>query len=78
MRRHALWLRGPTEAPGCPPPVGFGRRPRSLVRSVRLPGRRGCGERRAHTRAHTPQSMLSAARGTSCLVASGPGPSVAL
>ncbi|KAG8515604.1 hypothetical protein J0S82_017159 [Galemys pyrenaicus] len=31
-------------------------------------------ERRAHTRAHTPESMLSAALGTSCRVESCPGP----
>lgn len=68
---------GNREARGNPPPFGAGRRPATPSgRSASQPGRRGCGERRAHTRAHTlPESMLSAALGTSCRVASRPAPS---
>lgn len=57
--------------------LGAGRRP-AFPPALRasLPGRRGYGQRGVHTRAHTPESMLSAGLGTSCRVASGPGPSL--
>lgn len=51
-----------------PPALGDGRRP------AFPPALRGYGQRGVHTRAHTPESMLSAGLGTSCRVASGPGP----
>lgn len=55
MRRTDAPAWGTREAWGNPPPLGASRRPTTPSRrSARLPGRRGCGERRAHTRAHTP------------------------
>lgn len=56
MRRAGCLVRETREVRRCPPPQGDGRRPAiPPVSSAKLPGGRGCGERRAHTRAHTPR-----------------------
>lgn len=49
-------VRGTREVQRCPPPHGDRRRPAiPQARYTSLPGGRGCGECRAHTRAHTPR-----------------------
>lgn len=75
MRRAGALVRGTRAVQQCPPPFGDGRRPAILP--ARWPA---ClaGEATGSvesTPAHTlPESMLSAALGTSCRAASGPGP----
>lgn len=61
---RALWYRGPGQSRGAPPPLGDRRRPTiPRARSARLPGRRSCGERRAHTRAHNPREHAQCSPG---------------
>lgn len=60
MRRAGALVQGTREVQRCPPPLGDGRRPTiPPPSSAKLPGGRGCGERRAHSphpRTHSPRA----------------------
>lgn len=56
MRRAGALVRGTRAVQQCPPPLEDSRRPAIPAGALAsLPGRRGYGERRVHTRAHTPR-----------------------